>query len=89
MTGMHDHTNESGGVGDRRLERAIVLTLLCEPAGQRWASAQLAAELDVEAAALAGLLGRLSQAGVVCVAGTDVWASPAARCIDELGLISI
>jgi hypothetical protein len=90
---MHE---QSRAVGDRRLERAIVLVLLSgdrEPLGgdgeSRWSRAQLAAELGTEAQALQEALERLSQAGVVCLTGAEVWASRAARRMDELGLISI
>jgi DNA-binding transcriptional ArsR family regulator len=74
---------------ERRLERAIVLQLLGEEGERRSSQAQLAAALDVEARALSRALARLSDAGVVCVAGKQVWASTAARRIDELGLIAI
>jgi hypothetical protein len=90
---MHE---QSRAVGDRRLERAIVLVLLSgdrESLGAdgepRWSCARLAAELGIEAQALQDALERLSHAGVVCLAGTEVWASRAARRMDELGLIGI
>jgi hypothetical protein len=82
--------------GDRRLERAIVLVLLSGDGESlsgdgelRWSCVRLAAELGTEAQALQEALDRLSQAGVVCLAGTDVWASRAVRRMDELGLIGI
>jgi hypothetical protein len=79
----------SAGAGERRLERAIVLALLGDDADRRSSRAQLEAELGVEAEPLARALERLSQLGVVCVADEHVCASPAARRIDELGLIGI
>jgi DNA-binding Lrp family transcriptional regulator len=75
--------------GARTLERVIVLTLLSEGGERRWSCAELAAGLGVEVEALQNPVDRLSEAGVVCLAGTEVWASAAARRIDELGLIGI
>jgi DNA-binding MarR family transcriptional regulator len=75
--------------GARTLERVIVLTLLSEGGERRWSRAELAAELGVEVEALQDAVDRLSEAGVVCLAGTEVWASAAARRIDELRLIGI
>ncbi len=89
MTTMDEHSGGPSAAGERRLERAIILALLSEDAEQRWACTRLAAELGVDAEALAQALQRLSHAGVVCVAGAEVWASPAVRHIDELGLIGI
>jgi hypothetical protein len=79
----------SQAAGDRRLERAIVLTLLSGEGERRWSYGELAAELRIEDELLQTVLGRLSDAGVVCFAGGEAWASPAARAIDELGLIGI
>lgn len=79
----------SPAAGSRKLERAIILQLLGEQDGQRCPSAQLASTLGLSAAALQQALDRLGEAGVVCVDGADVWASDAARRLDELGLISI
>jgi len=83
---MHE---QSRAVGDRRLERVIILALLNADGERRWSCAELAAELGAEAQALQDALCRLSEAGVVCLAGTEVWASSAARRMDELGLIGI
>jgi len=86
---MHDHIGESSPIGNRRLERAILLRLLGEDRDQRLSRAGLAALIDSDAPALQRALERLADAGVVCVEGDDVRASPAARHIDELGLIGI
>jgi hypothetical protein len=75
--------------GDRRLERAIVLTLLSGEGERRWSYGELAAELRVDGELLQTVLGRLFDAGVVCLADGEAWASPSARAIDELGLIGI
>ena len=72
----------------RRLERAVLLALL--GAGEeRCQRAELAATIGGETQALEAALRRLCEAGAVCAEGAQVWASPAARHIDELGLIAI
>jgi len=50
---------------------------------------QLASKLDAGTSALEQALHQLAAAGVVCVDGEKVWASAAARRLDEIGLISI
>jgi hypothetical protein len=74
---------------DRKLERAIILQLLSEEVGQRCSRARLAAVLGTEREALEDALMGLCAAGVVGLAGAEVWASAPARRIDELGLIGI
>jgi DNA-binding MarR family transcriptional regulator len=74
---------------DRRLERAIVLALLNEEDEPRRPCARLAAELDVDSHTLSEALGRLSEAGLVCQEGSEVWASRACTHLDEIGLIAI
>jgi hypothetical protein len=62
----------SPAAGDRRLERAIILTLLSGDGEPRWSCAGLAAELGIESQVLQGALDRLTDAG---------WcASPVPRC---------
>ncbi len=73
----------------RELERAIILLLLSDRSETRYSAAQLAGELGADARALQDALGRLARSGVVCLDGSDVSPSPAARRIDELGLIGI
>jgi len=72
-----------------KLERAVLLALLNGDPGQRTSREELAAELGADAGALEDALGRLSHAGVVCGAGSEVWASAAAWHIDQLGLIGV
>jgi hypothetical protein len=74
---------------DRKLERAIVLALLSDEGEPRRPCAGLAAELDADTDVLLDAIRRLSDAGVVCHEGDRVWASPASRHLDELGLIAI
>jgi hypothetical protein len=73
----------------RELERAIILLLLSDEQPTRCSSVQLAVELDADAETLEEALAHLARAGVVFLDGSDVWPSPAARHIDELGLIGI
>jgi predicted transcriptional regulator len=73
----------------RKLERAIILQLLIEQDAESFSRDQLQAALGCEAQALERALEGLVQVGVVCREGADVWASAAARHLDELGLIAI
>jgi Mn-dependent DtxR family transcriptional regulator len=82
-------TDRSPAAASRRLERAIILQLLSSEEEQRCSSEQLASALDAEAHAVEAALSRLADAGVVCLDGTEVWASAAARRMDELGFIGI
>lgn len=86
---MHEDDREWRAAPGARLERAIILQLLSGERERRSSSAELAAELGADAAAFQDALGRLSETGVVCLAGPDVWASPAAWRLDELGLIAV
>jgi predicted transcriptional regulator len=73
----------------RKIERAIVLQLLSEQGAERSSRDRIEAALGCEADALERALERLVQVGLVCREGADVWASTAARQVDELGLIAI
>jgi DNA-binding Lrp family transcriptional regulator len=81
----------SGSRDDRgpRLERAIVLQLLRDDREQRWSCEELGAEIDAGAPAVEEAVRRLHDDGILCRAGQEVWASRAARRLDELGLIGI
>jgi DNA-binding GntR family transcriptional regulator len=82
------HTESSEPRADSaKLERAIVLQVLSEE--RRWSRTELAAELGADATGLDRALAALHGQGVVCLAEDDVWASPAARRLDELELIGI
>ncbi|HMH48386.1 MAG TPA: hypothetical protein VK538_11805 [Solirubrobacteraceae bacterium] len=82
------HTESSEPRADSaKLERAIVLQVLSEE--RRWSRTELAAELGADATGLDSALAALHGQGVVCLAEDDVWASPAARRLDELELIGI
>jgi DNA-binding HxlR family transcriptional regulator len=79
------------GVGDPwTVERAIVLQLLREDHEQRWTRAELTREIpDFEPAMLDEALTRLDREGVLHWRESSVWASRAARRLDELELISV
>jgi hypothetical protein len=72
-----------------KLERAIILHLLSTEGEQRRSCERLAAELGADEQALREPLGRLAGTGVICLDAGEVWPSPAARRLDELGLIGI
>jgi hypothetical protein len=86
---MRESSGERERDGGETLERAIVLLLLSGERRQAWSMAQLGAELGADTQSLERALDGLSQSGVVLLAGADTRASPAARRIDELGLIGI
>lgn len=83
---MHTESSEPRADG-AKLERAIVLQLLSDE--RRWSRTELAAELGADATGLHSALAALQGQGVLCLAEDDVWASPAARRLDELELIGI
>jgi hypothetical protein len=82
-----------GRVGDRdvwMVERAVVLQTLRDDREERWSRAALAREIaDRESALLDEALVRLERDGVLRRAGDRVWASRAARRLDELELIGV
>jgi hypothetical protein len=86
---MHTESTGSRGGEGAMLERAIVLQLLRDDRDERWSRAELGMEVDAEAPAVEAALGRLSGEGVLCLADEQVWASRAARRLDELGLIAV
>jgi DNA-binding HxlR family transcriptional regulator len=72
------------------VERAIVLQILREDHEERWARAELALEIpDFEPAVLDEALAHLERDGILCREESSLWASLAARRLDELELISI
>jgi DNA-binding HxlR family transcriptional regulator len=72
------------------VERAIVLQILRDDHEERWARAELAQEIpDFEPEVLDEALAHLHRDGVLHREGGTVWASRAARRLDELELISI
>jgi DNA-binding HxlR family transcriptional regulator len=88
---MRGPTDERRVGGDPwMVERAIVLQLLRDDHQQRWTCAELTREIpDIEPSVLDEGLARLEREGVLHRKESSVWASRAARRLDELGLISI
>jgi DNA-binding GntR family transcriptional regulator len=86
---MMSMTEQPSASTDRRLERAIVLALLSEKDESRYSCAQLARALGASVHALEHALGRLAETGLIGRTDSELWASPAARHMDELGLIAI
>jgi hypothetical protein len=91
MAPMHTESSEPGAASDPRLERAIVLALLNDEddTGRRCSRHELSQELGAEEQQLQGALDGLLRAGVVCAGEDLLWASAAARRLDELELIGI
>ncbi len=72
------------------VERAIVLQILRDDHEQCWARTELAREIpDFEPAVLDEALAHLERDGILHREKSSVWASHAARRLDELELISI
>ena len=76
--------------GEWTIERAIVLQVLRDDHDERWPRAELGRELgDFEPAILELALERLECEGVLCLDGSDVRASRAARRLDALDLVGL
>jgi hypothetical protein len=86
---MCESSGEREREGGQTLERAIVLLLISGERPEAWSVSQLGAALGADTQSLERALDALAQSGVVLLAGAEVRASPAARRIDELGLIGI
>jgi hypothetical protein len=82
-------TEQPSAGADRRVQRAIVLVLLGEKDESRYSCAQLACALGAGEQTLEPALARLLEMGLIGREGGALWASPAARHMDELGLIAI
>ena len=91
---MGTESKGSRGADGTGLERAIVLQLLRDDRERMWSRAGLRIELDagrseVGEEAFEQALQRLAGEGVLGISDEAVWASNAARALDELGLISV
>jgi hypothetical protein len=72
------------------LERAIILQLLRDDHERMWSREQLSAELALDrSVVIEETLRRLQKEGVIGASAEAVWASSAARRLDELGLIGV
>jgi hypothetical protein len=84
----------SRAAGDTTLERAIVLQLLRDDHERTWSRAQLTIELQADGAEIdrteiEEAVRRLQREGVLGATEQEVWASDAARRLDELELIGV
>jgi Fe2+ or Zn2+ uptake regulation protein len=84
----------SHAAGDTTLERAIVLQLLRDDHERTWSRAQLTIELQADGAeidreAIDRAVRHLEREGVLGATEQEVWASDAARRLDELELIGV
>ncbi|HEX3433497.1 MAG TPA: hypothetical protein VHT25_05485 [Solirubrobacteraceae bacterium] len=86
---MHRDAGEAPASGGRRLQRAVVLELLSDAREHRHSLAELGRQLGARAEELEPAVEALRRAGVVEVQASEIWASPAARFLDELELIAI
>jgi hypothetical protein len=87
---MHTESSEPVAASDQHLERAIVLALLSDEGAQRrWTRIELRERLESDERELQAALDGLLGAAVICIAEELLWASDAARRLDELELIAI
>jgi hypothetical protein len=87
---MQDQPSQLHRQGDLRVERAIVLQVLRDDHGHHWSRAELEVAIsNVDPIEISKALARLDAIHLVCVSGESVWASRAARRLDELELIGI
>jgi hypothetical protein len=71
-------------------ERIVLFALLRDERPEQWTRSELEADLyDVDPDAIRGSLMSLGAVGVVRLDGEHVQASPAARRIDALNMISV
>jgi hypothetical protein len=86
---MNAQSRRPRGGGGSRLERAIILQLLRDDRDANWSRERLLMELGGEISPLEDALARLQDDGVVSISDELLAASPAARRLDELGLIGV
>jgi hypothetical protein len=87
---MQHQANSVRSEHDRRIERAVVLQVLRDDHQRLWPVGELKVGLaPIAAPVVASAVDRLEQADVVRVQFASVWASSAARRLDELGLIAV
>jgi hypothetical protein len=82
--------NKIRGDLERRAERAVVLQLLRDDHEQRWSRVELDDELAyIEPGVVDGAVTDLHGEGLVRLESGTVWASAAARRLDDLDLIGV
>jgi hypothetical protein len=87
---MDRESKGSRAAEDARLERSIILQVLDDEHESMWSREELMRELeDDRSEVVEEALKRLEQEGLLGLSEEAVWASRAARRIDELGLIGV
>jgi DNA-binding HxlR family transcriptional regulator len=87
---MSDKRNTSSSFNAERVERVIVLQLLADEHPERWSRAELMRALDdVPSEAFDAALLHLERVGLLHRSKDALWASPAARRLDEIDLIGV
>ncbi len=87
---MQEQPNKVGGEDDRRIQRAVILDLLCADQPESRSGLEFESELVTIAPPLIeAALESLKQAGLVRVKDGQVLATEAAQYLDALGLIAI
>ena len=91
---MDREPEESHAASDTMLERAIVLQLLRDDQERTWSRVRLTIELraggaEIDREAIDEAVRRLEREGVLGATEREVWASSAARRLDELELIGV
>jgi hypothetical protein len=94
LAAMDREPKRSHDADDTTLERAIVLQLLRDDHERKWSRAQLTIELEadgeeIDREAIDEAVRRLEREGVLGCTEQEVWASDAARRLDELDLIGV
>ena len=91
---MDREPEESHAASEEMLERAIVLQLLRDDHERTWSRVRLTIELradgaEIDREAIDEAVRRLEREGVLGATEREVWASSAARRLDELELIGV
>ena len=87
---MSDNRNRRQVDDPAIVRRAVILQILAEDSEKRWSVAELRRELyNIEPHPLHNALIMLEHTGVLERADETVYASRAARQLDELGLIAV
>jgi len=88
---MRRERSSSRRIDDPRIvQRSVVLMLLDDDHAERWSLADIERELfDVVPGLVGEALERLKDGAVVELDGEEVWALPAARYLNELGMVCV
>lgn len=87
---MQEQPNKVGSEDDRRVQRAVILHLLCADHYECWSMREMESELaTIELSAIEAALESLKEAGVVLVEDGQVRATEAAKRLEALDLIAV